>query len=72
MFSKNRWKLYEFISAFPNMHSSELSEKMNWSNRKIKRNLKRLERDGLIIARYFPKKAGELINWNEMRGVRTK
>lgn len=64
----NRWKLYECISKNRYLTDKELANIMNWSERKIKRLLKKLIKDKMIVRekdRYRSKTIKEFINWDE-------
>lgn len=80
---ENKWLVYETICANPQKTSYELSKVIGWSSGKLDYYIKKLLKDGLINnsteivngrvnKKYSPKKAGELINWEEMTHTKKK
>ncbi len=67
--NNKRWKLYEYINKHPDLTGYELSKRLEYSIKKIKRDLKKLIKEGLIERVNTGYKAiswKRLINWDEM------
>ena len=62
---EKRWEIYEFIDKNHGLSLDELVKKINFSKRKINHYVKRLIKNGLVKAKFYPTPMKELINWKE-------